>query len=193
MIIFPFYPLFNGLIMFLFGANYLVFEITNAIICTTIFYYIKKLCPQNYFILLILLLPISYGNYSLICLLLILIIIVLEQQKQKNNILIGLLIGIIFITKQNIGIILILPTFLIYYKEPKVIIKRIISFLIPLTITIIYLLLTNSIFEFINYIILGLFNFNAKNSALSIYTIITIIITLYIIYCYFYKKDKKSK
>ena len=34
MVIFPFYPILNGLIMSLFGTNYLVFEITNAIICT---------------------------------------------------------------------------------------------------------------------------------------------------------------
>src|SRR5699024_10328786 len=75
MVIFPFYPILNGLIMSLFGKNFLVFEITNAIICTAIFYYLKKLCPKNYYLIFIVLLSSIYANYSLLCLLLILIII----------------------------------------------------------------------------------------------------------------------
>ena len=191
MVIFPFYPILNGIIMSLFGTNYLVFEITNAIICTAIFYYLKKLSPKNYYVLFILLLPISYGNYSLLCLLLTLMIITLEQKEPKNHMLIGLLIGLLFITKQNIGIIFILLTIYLYYKEPKIILKRLLIFCLPFLCAIIYLLLTNSVSSFINYTILGLLDFSEKNTALSPYTIAIITLTIYIIYRYFYKKDKQ--
>ena len=191
MVIFPFYPFLNGLIMSLFGTNYLVFEITNAIMCTVLFYYLKKMCPKNYYIIYLLIIPISYGNYSLLCLLLTLLIITLEQKNQKNHILIGILLGLLFLTKQNIGIIFILPTFYLYYRRPKIILKRLLFFSIPFLFTMVYLLITSSLASFINYTILGLFDFGNDNTILGPYTMMVIILTIYIIYRYFYKKDKK--
>lgn len=191
MVIFPFYPILNGLIMSLFGKNFLVFEITNAIICTAIFYYLKKLCPKNYYLIFIVLLSSIYANYSLLCLLLILIIINIEQKPKINHSLIGLLLGLLFITKQNIGIIFILPSIYLYYNKPKIILKRLLFFSIPIFFLIIYLLLTKSLFPCINYTILGLLDFNKYNAYINIQTFITIAIVLYILYRYFYKKDKK--
>ena len=191
MVIFPFYPILNGLIMSLFGTNYLVFEITNAIICTAIFYYLKKLCPKNYYLIFLVLLSIIYANYSLLCLLLILMIINLEQKNKTNHYLIGFLLGILFLTKQNIGIIFLLPTIYLYHKEPKLILKRLLFFSIPIFFFIIYLLLTNSLSSCINYTILGLIDFSKHNTSLNIYTLITIALVVYILYRYFYIKDRQ--
>ena len=42
MVITPLYPMINALILKMFGNSFLTFHIFNAIICTIIFYYMKK-------------------------------------------------------------------------------------------------------------------------------------------------------
>lgn len=181
MIITPFYPFLGSLFLIFLGKNLVVFHIFNTFICTIIFYFIKKLVPYSYYLVYTLLLSVSLPNYSLFCVLLLFIIINLENQN-KNDYVIGFFLGITFLTKQNVGIFLFIPS--LFTKDLKKIIKRIIGFTIPNLILLIYLILTDSLYYFIDYCFLGLFSFAKDNTSIQIYIIFTIISILYLTYYY---------
>ena len=122
------------------------------------------------------------------CLLFLLILIQLEKNN-KNDYLIGVILGLTFLTKQNIGIFLCIPT--LFTKDIKKIIKRIIGFLIPNLFLIIYLLYHNCLYEFIDYTFLGMREFASQNNVMyPSTTIILILSIIYLIYKYIKTKDK---
>ena len=90
----------------------------------------------------------------------------------KNDFILGVLIGLSIITKHSIGIILSI-TFIFYklifikktedYKMIKrIIIYRGVGVLIPSLILVLYLILNNALYDFINYSILGISEFNNR-------------------------------
>lgn len=174
MVITPFYPMFMATIM-LISKSYIFFHIVNAFIPTIIMFFAYKLIENKAFILLPLLIfpsNIISPSYNVLILLLFILLIYLEKNK-KNDYLIGVLLSIIFLTKQSIGILLI-PMSLYYFKEPKKILKRFIGLIIPIIIFIVYLLITNSYKEFIDLCILGLFDFGKSNGNITIFFAITV-------------------
>ncbi len=188
MVVTPVFPMLGSFFLSIFGKNILVFTIFNSLICTTIFYFLKKNNPQSYYISYTILLLFSIPTYTLFCLLLLYIIIDLEDKK-TNDILIGITLGITFLTKQNIGIYLLFPTFLT--KNIKQITKRIIGFIIPNIILLIYLLLSNSFHEFIDYCFLGISSFKENFMIYPYAFIIPILAVIYIIFKYHQNHDKK--
>lgn len=189
MIITPLFPILGGIFLYIFGKNIVVYYIFNAIICTTLFYYLKKHAPNNYYLSFHIVLVFSSVNYNMFCLLLLYILISLEDKK-ANDYLIGIIIGIVLITKQNIGLLLFLPSLLT--KDIKKIFKRIIGLLIPTIIMFIYLILNNCLYEFIDYTILGLGSFTKDNAYTTPLNILLIIVSIiYLIYKYIKTKDIK--
>jgi len=189
MVITPLYPILGAIFMLLIGKSFFVYHILNAIICTMIFYYIKKTNHKSYYISYSILLFISMPGYNLFCLLLIYIIMNLEE-KNTNDYIIGILLGLTFLTKQNIGIFLCLPT--LSLKNKKRILKRICGFIVPNTLLLIYLLINNTLYEFIDYVFLGIFSFSKDNLlVIPIFIIISLISILYLIYKYIKTKDIK--
>ena len=189
MVLTPLYPFLGSIFLIIFGKNLVVFHIFNAIMCTIIFYLIKKLVPSGYYIVYAFLLLFSLPNYNLLCLLLLYLLMYMEDKK-LNDYLIGIVLGLTFLTKQNIGIMLCVPT--LFTKDIKRILKRIIGFSIPNIIFLIYLLITDSLYDFINYTILGLSSFASNNILISIWVTLTIIAIIYLIYVYFKHKDIKA-
>lgn len=116
MVITPLFPYLGAIFLLLFGKNFIIYHIFNGIICTSIFYYMKKNNPKSYYLPYAILLSFSLPNYSLFCLLLLYIIMGLEK-KNKNDYLIGLFLGLTFLTKQNVGILLCIPT--LFTKDIK--------------------------------------------------------------------------
>lgn len=111
----------------------------------------------------------------------------LEKEK-SNDYLIGIFLGLTFITKQNIGIYLCIPT--LFTKDIKKMFKRGIGFIIPILLLLVYLLINNTLYEFIDYAFLGVSSFAQKNALISTTNIIIIsIATLYLIYQYIKTKD----
>lgn len=189
MVITPLFPMLGALFMIIFGKNLVVYHIFNSIICTSIFYYMKKYNPKSYYITYSILLSFSLPNYSLFCILLLYILMNMEDKK-SNDYLIGIVLGLTFLTKQNIGIYLCLPT--LFIKDIKRILKRIAGFIIPNLIMLIYLILNDCLYEFIDYAFLGISSFAENN--LVIYTsclVFIIFITIYLIYKYIKTKDLK--
>lgn len=189
MVITPLYPILGSIFMILFGKNIVIYHIFNTIISTIIFYYIKKSYPKNYYIVYSLLLPFCMPNYNLLCLL-FLFILIDKDNKKTNDYLIGIILGLAFLTKQNIGIYLCIAS--LFTKNIKVILKRIIGFIIPNIILLIYLLYNNTLSEFIDYTILGIGSFAKENTVIHPRClIITLIGLIYSIYKYVKTKDIK--
>lgn len=189
MVITPLFPALGAIFLYVFGTNIVIYYIFNSLICTSIFYYLRKNTPDNYYVIYMLLLPFSTTNYNLFCILLLYIIIDMED-KNKNDYLIGIILGLTFLTKQNIGIYLCIPT--LFIKDIKRMIKRGIGFLIPNLLLIIYLFINNCLYEFIDYVFLSLGSFAKENIVIyPLSIIIFIITTIYLIYKYIKTKDKK--
>ena len=174
MVITPLYPFIGALFMLIFGEKLIIYYILGAIVSTTIFSYIKKQNPNNYYLVYMIFLFFSMPGYNLFSLLLLYIIISLEKNK-SNDYLIGLFLGLIFLTKQNIGIYLLIPT--IITKDIKKIIKRTIGFIL---------------YNFIDYTFLGIGSFAKSNiKILPAFTIIYIITLVLLIYKYIKTKDRE--
>ena len=190
MVVTPFFPLLGASFMATLGKNIIIYHIFNSIICTALFYNIKKNVPKAYYIIyaIILYFSLTAPNYNLMCILLTYILINLEKEE-KNDYLIGILLGLLFVTKQNIGICMCLPTLLI--KAKKKIIKRIVGFIIVNIILLIYLIYNNALYEFIDYCFLGMIDFGKKNTVnYPIFVALVISNIVYLIREYIINKDK---
>ena len=188
MVITPSYPFLGALFLIIFGKSLLVYHIFNALICTGIFYFMKITLNKSYYIVYSILLLVSLPNYSLFSILLLYIILYLEDNK-NNDFLIGIFIGLTFLTKQNIGIMFILPSILT--KKFKQIKNRTIGFIIPNIIFFLYLIITDSLLSFIDYAFLVLSSFAENNILFSMWGTLTIIAIIYLIYQYVITKDIK--
>ena len=178
MVITPLYPMFIALFLKI-NNSMLLFHAINALIPTSILFITYKLIKEKTFIILPLLIfptNITFPNYNLFILLLFVLLIYLEKNK-KSDLLIGLVLSLIFLTKQSIGLFLI-PVSLYYLKDKKKIFKRLITFIIPVIIFTIYLLVTNSFYAFIDLCILGLFDFGKENSSFNVFFYITILLLI---------------
>lgn len=188
-VITPLFPVLGAIVLNLFGKNLLVFHIFNSFICTLIFCFMKKNTKKSYYIIYTIFLFFSLPNYNIFCILLLYILMAMEDKK-SNDYLIGLILGLTFLTKQNIGIYLCIPT--LFTKDIRKIIKRIIGFIIPNVIFLIYLIYINSLYEFIDYTFLGISEFAKENLLIRPSCLIILAISyLYIIYKYTKIKDMK--
>lgn len=189
-------PLFFylGEIVFkLFGANLLVFRMYHIFIMTLFFYFtyriLKKLCFRKKVAAIIVLFIITYSFYALVLLqanynLLAMTFIVIgvysllneenAKNKYKSIMIQGIILFLIFSTKQNVGIFYglgLLVVTLIREEKVKVKIKRIlIEFGIAFVLTGIGIIILyyHGIFnDFLNYAILGLKEFSSENRFIS--------------------------
>lgn len=189
MVITPLFPTFGAIFLSVLGKNLISYYIFNSIICTSIFYYLKKFIPQSYYIVYSIFLLYSLPNYNVFCILLLYIVLNLEDKK-SNDYLIGIVLGLVFLTKQTTGIYLCIPS--LFIKDIRKTIKRATGFIIPNIFLITYLLYNNVLYEFIDYTFLGIGSFAEKN--INSYISCMIILNISIIYLiYKYKKTKDIK
>jgi len=187
MVVTPLFPLLGSIFLVIFGKNFLVYHIFGTLVCTIIYYLMDKVISIGKYIAFALLLFVALPNYSLFCVLLLYLLMLMEDKK-SNDYLIGVVLGLTFLTKQNIGVMLCIPT--LFTKDIKKILKRIIGFLIPNIIFVIYLLKSNTLFEFIDYCFLGLSSFAKENYVIK-YQYLTIISIICLINKYRKNKDIK--
>lgn len=190
MIVTPFYPYFISIFFHLFGNNFILFHIINSIIVTIMFYYLGKLIGEKKWLLFIFMVinSILLPSYNMFLLFVFVLIFYLEENNY-NDYLIGFIMSIAFLTKQSVGGVLFIIGILFYIRSPKKMVKRIIGF-IPLNlIFLFYLLVTRSLYEFLDLCFFGLFDFSEKNSNFGILSIILVV--FFIINLVIAIKDKK--
>ena len=183
----PFYPYFFSAFLLMFGKNLFVLEIVNALVISFLFLFVKRINNRSYYLFFLILFIFSKVNYNTVCLLLLYIILFLEDDK-NNDYLIGFLLGIIFLIKFNIGLFLCIPS--LFIKNKKKIYKRIISFLLTITLAYLLLMLNNSFYEYINYCFLGMFEFSQNNFKFTIFGFLAIIEVIIVLYLLFIKKER---
>ena len=98
----------------------------------------------------------------------------LDREDDYDDI-IAFIVGLIFISKQSIGMCLFLP--LLFYSKKKI--RSIIIFMIPFIVLCIYLFFNDALFDFFNYCFLGMIDFNNSNREFSIFTVLEIFVCIY--------------
>lgn len=184
MVITPFFPWLISIPYYIFGSSILMFHITGSILLTIMIIFTNKLLKEKYILILLLLFfpffnaKISYNSFSLI----LFVLIIWCEKAKKSDLLIGFLLGFLILTKQTIGVCLLIPS-IFYIKEPKKILKRAIGVIIPCIIFLIYLIYNNALNQFLNLCFLGLFDFNSSNGKYNgIFFYLTLIIIIFNLY-----------
>ena len=194
MIIPPLFAYITALVLKIFGEKLLIYHILTAIIILGITYISSKKIGIMAFTIYFLLLIYPYTGYNMFSLFLFFILlnyIILRPTKEKNtNInkyekyLEPILISLIILTKHTLGL-LVIPS-LVYSKHK---LKTFLIYVISFLILVLYLIINNNLFEFIDYTILGMFSFADKNgTSLNFLFFVELIIIGYLIY-----KLKKTK
>ena len=193
MVITPFYPLLMSLPMHIFGTNEIVLLICSSLVTAFALTLLDKVIEyDNYLILLFIVFPLSiaFPSYNLFIFVLLVLILYCNKNIKNNDYILGLLVGLIAITKQNVGAFFFLVLILSSIKEKKKVLKRITTFLIPILLCLLYLIINHAFYDFIDYCILGLFSFGDNNKRIDLIGIIFII--EFIILLYFIKKNPKK-
>ena len=121
------------------------------------------------------------------------VLLIYLEENHKSNKLIGLLLGLIILTKHNIGlIILILSILYSFLHNKKETFIRLIFSLIPILIFILYLLFTNSFYPFINYCFLNIKEFSTNFQVNTLYLVLLIISIIILIIQYIKNPSKNS-
>ena len=171
MVVLPFHSFFIAFPMMLFGNSLLMWHIINALIITTCFYFInKKIGLSKTLFLVIAMMSFDSYSYNVYISLALIFILLFERSNYKyKDLIIGLLIGSIMMTKVNIGAFL----FLVYFFKSKEKLKVFLYAAIIPFITLIYLLITNSLLPCIDYCLLGIKNFS-NNVVIDYYFLVFI-------------------
>lgn len=184
MVITPLYPFLMSLPFYLFKSSFLVLSISHVLLLLIIIYFLFKLLDDKAWliILLFVLFPHFFPNYN--WLLFLEYIILLYLEKEDKDFYIGLILAFMVLTKQSVGICMLLPS-LIYIKNKEKIFNRLKGFILPIVLFIIYLLLTNSLYNFYDLCIAGLFDFAGSNGNIFniniLFMIIFVVITIHFI------------
>lgn len=212
-------PLFfwlGELLFKIFDANFFIFRFYNILIMVTIYlvtYLIFKelKIPKKVSIICILALIVykNFGmtliqaNYNTMALMFCLIGILINMKKYKSNsIYQGIIVFLIFCTKQNIGIYYGIGLFfyeLINYNKFRIKIKNLLKeffiFAVFLTILILYFYINNNLYNLISYTVLGIREFAKENILIEYSSFIAMlsIISINLILTRFFTKSKKVK
>ena len=191
MILTPLYPYTLSLFILIFENNFIMEIIFNCLILAFIsFILIKNIGKKGLFFIPIL---ICIGSccYNILSLLLFLIFLYINNSKYKDNqYLIGFIVSLMLLTKQTTGGLILIASFLFSKKK-----KDYLTGFLPLCIVFLsYLFFTNSLYNFFNYCLFGMFNFTTGNSFSGIdYTIILFIISFILLIYLLIKKQFKSQ
>ena len=188
----PLLPIICGIILKIFGQELIVMRIINIILNSSIVFLTYKIMETlqiKKYLIYILLIALCYTlkdyimmDYNFVSALITLIIVYLEIKNYKNEkvkyqIIIGILAGICITIKQTTGLAIALA--LVGYKildirnkqelkqYLKMAIWKIAGILIPVLCMIIYLVINNAFYDFIDYCILGVTTFSNKISYIS--------------------------
>jgi 4-amino-4-deoxy-L-arabinose transferase-like glycosyltransferase len=131
------------------------------------------------------------ATYNYLAFFFLILLLFLENKYKDKDYLIGIVIALAILSKQTVGVLLIIPSLIYYFKYKNKLLKRFIGLIGVVLVFIIYLLITNSFNSFIDLCFLGLFDFSKKNSnTFTIWFFISII--LFIISIIITIKNKKD-
>lgn len=176
MVIGPFYNLFISIFLKLFGNYLITFNIINSLLFSCILLFVfKKIGWKALIIPLYLgLIPCIFSYNTFCSLLIILILILLDSNFKYKFFYVGLIIGAIMMTKHNVGIFLMLINLLVIHEKREKILSMF-GYTIPIIVVVIYLILNNALYEYINFCYLGLGSF-MNNFRIDIFSVFLLLL-----------------
>lgn len=208
-IITPLFFYIESFLLKIFGANFLVFRTSSIILFLLFYFFVYKIqknlkISKNINLLFTLVLSfctyklyiVNGANYNVLALLFYLIGINAYISGKNSNIFQGIIIFLIFMTKQSTAFFYILAI-IIYelykYKFSKKFftnqLEKLVTFLIPTLIYVLVLYINNNLINFISYTFGGLLDFSKNNFTFSqdIYDICIILLayglTISLLFC----------
>ena len=193
---------------------YICSGIISGIVITTVYNILKKVDKEKSGILFLAFVCLIIKNisiiatpsYNMLALLWWFLAIFLElknvsenKNKIRNNIFIGILTALAIFTKQSIGIFTLVSTIIITVFKNKVdnvkkikeeLLSKILGVLLVIFPMLIYFILTDSFFAFVNFCIGGLLDFGTQNTIIQIPLTYLIIPTLTILGIVFSEKTR---
>ena len=181
----PLYAFYCSIFLLIWD-DFLMFIIAQSLLVTVMFYFLFKLLGNKAWVVLLSMILFKFfgfnATYNFCCLAMSIIVLYLEEKHPKKDLLIGVFLALTVLSKQTVGLLLVLPSLIICFKDYKRLLKRIIGFIIPISIFTIYLLITKSLYSFIDLCFLGLFDFGGNNNYLFTFwfycTIVLVIINI---------------
>ena len=189
MVITPLAPFLYSIGLFLFN-NIIMFYLEQACLLTILFFLLKKKLQYKvylFFFLLLLPYPIAmvstiFPGYNFL-LVFLFFLFYLGLEKNQNPLLLGFLLGLIFCTKQTIGIVLFIPSFWYIVKQPKTFFKMLLGYCIPIATMLLLFAFLGNFSSFIDLCFLGLFDFQKSNQQVDwFYFLLFLIGILYLLF-----------
>lgn len=178
LVITPLYSFLGSFFVKLFGNYLFSLHILSSLLITIMMVLLFNTIRWKSLILWPMVVFFAIPSYNLLSLFWVILILYLVYMKKDNDLVLGLVIGLLFLTKQNVGICLLIPG--LYYSRSKV--KYLLSFILPILLMLLYLISNNALYNFIDYCFLGLFEFSEENKLLGIQVIFEILILLFLFY-----------
>lgn len=179
MIIPPLFHYFLANILLIFGSKLIIYHILLSLMIVVISYMCYKKIGIKAIGIYLLLLIYPYVGYNVFSILLLFILFYLNDKKINNlDIIEPIIISFMCLTKQTLGL-LVIPS-IIMSKNKK---KTFAIYLLFILSFFIYLIINNSIIQFFDYCLFGMFDFVNKNSTgIDFFTIMEILIVIGLIY-----------
>ena len=150
-----------------FWNNYTMFLLEQSLIVTIMFYLLNKIYGKKTYILLFVIACFSFlginATYNFFTFFMMIILLFLENKYKDKDYLIGIVLGLIILSKHTVGIFFIIPSIIYYFKRKDKLLKRFTTTSIVIIIFTIYLILSNSLKQFIDLCLLGLIDFSSNN------------------------------
>ena len=174
----PLYFYIGSIFIKIFGSYLISVHVFDALFISLIMLMLHDMIGKKslffYPLLIIYLLP----SYNYFCLFFIFLIIYLVFKKRDNDLLIAFIVGLVFMTKQNVGITMFLP--MIFYSKNRI--KSILMFLIPFSVFSLYFIFNGAFFEFMDHCFLGMIDFGEKNTMITHSAYVEVFEVIFIIY-----------
>ena len=185
----PLYYFFEVLFIHLFGNYMISVDLFNSLLVSLIALMMFRTIKFKSFLVLPLIMIFYPNGYNLFSLFWLMLILFLIEIQKDNDVLIGLIISFLFLTKQSIGVFILIPG--LFYSKNKI--KMLSSFCVPVLLLMVYLIYNDALYSFIDYCFLGLFDFGAKNlSGYSMIIILECFVLAYLIYLLVKSNFKKK-
>lgn len=187
-IITPIFFYIANILFNIFAANMLVFRLYNILIYILIliacYRILRNLKVSKNFLIIYMAFIVEFifsimtagANYNMLAMLFVLIGLNLYISKKSNNFLQGILIFLIFFTKQNLGAIyaitiIVYELYLNKFSKKFVLdqFKKFLFFLIPTILILVYMYIDGNLLGFLNYAFGGILDFGKSNNVFIAY------------------------
>lgn len=179
MVVSPLFSYVTSIILWLFGEKLMVYHIFIAVLVVGITYLAFRKIGWHSLLIYVALLIYATNGYNVFSLLLLFVLFsILDKKLKYRDLIVPFLISLMILSKQTL-VVLILPS-LIYSTNRK---KTLMVYLTCFLAFLVYLLIHNNFIQFVDYCLLGMFEFGEKNAlSVPIYFILEILICFWLIY-----------